>query len=228
MATAHKTRPPRKKKPRPAAGPQEQRVRLSFVDWPAYVAFTDALGEQHVRVTYADGEMEIMTIGSEHERGKKRLAALAEALAEELDVEIEPRGSMTFRREDLLRGMEPDECYWIAHASVMCGREDYDATRDPPPDLGMEVEITQSTLDRMEIYAKLKIPEVWCWDGETLRFYGLARGRYAEISHSRAFPQVRAEDLLPFLVIKAGVSHSSAVKAFRKWVRERIAEGWKK
>jgi Uma2 family endonuclease len=226
MATAQKPR--RQRKQPKLQPPAEQLIRLSFIDWPTYVAYSDGLGPRRVRVTYADGEMELMTVSREHELAKTLLARLVEALSEELEIEAEGAGSMTFRREDLLRGMEPDECYWIQHESIMRGRTSFDPQRDPAPDLGIEVEISRSTMNRMEIYAKLKIPEVWTWDGQTLRFFGLVRGRrYEEITHSRAFPMLKAEDLQRFLTPKAGISQASVVRSFRLWVRQQIAQGWK-
>jgi Uma2 family endonuclease len=145
--------------------PSAQVIRYSGIDWPTYVAYYDSLGERHIRVTYADGEMEVMTVSGKHERGKTLLARLIEALFDELELDAEGAGSMTFRREDLQRAIEPDECYWIQHEPLIRDREDCNPECDPPPDLGLEVDITRSSMDRMEIYAKLKVPEVWRWDG---------------------------------------------------------------
>ena len=40
-------------------------------------------------------------------------------------------------------------------------------TVDPPPDLVIEVDITRSSLDKLSIYAALRVPEVWRYtDGE--------------------------------------------------------------
>jgi Uma2 family endonuclease len=206
----------------------EQQLRLSLIDWPTYVAFSDGLGPRHVRTTYADGEMELMTLGRKHERAKKRLAMLVEALAQELDLDIEPGGSMTCRRQDQLCGLEPDECYWIKHEPAMRNRDEFDALRDPPPDLAIEVEISRSSINRMEIYARLNVPEVWRWDGETLSFSVLVRGRrYEEATASRSFPGLRAADLQAFLKEQAGDSLGRVLQNFRKWARKQAAKGRK-
>jgi Uma2 family endonuclease len=228
MATMQKTRRASKKARSLPQPPAEQLIRLSFVDWPSYIAISDGLGERRVRATYADGEMELMTVSSKHERAKSFLGRLIVALSEELEIDAEGAGNMTIRREVLRRGLEPDDCYWIQHASIICSKESFDADLDPPPDLAVEIEVSRSTLDRMEIYAKLKVPEVWTWDTHTVRFWGLMRGRrYEEITHSRAFPMLRAADLQPCLHLKAGVSQSSVVRSVRQWVREQISKGWK-
>src|SRR5436190_459799 len=93
--------------------PVEQRFLLSGIDWSSYVGFGELLGERHVRLTYDRGSLELMTLSPKHEHGKRLLGRLVETLTEELDIGIASYGSMTFRREDLERGLEPDECYWI-------------------------------------------------------------------------------------------------------------------
>jgi Uma2 family endonuclease len=79
--------------------PAEQRLRLSLIPWETYVSYSDGLGPRHIRVTYDQGEMEIMTVSPRHENNKKRLAQLIEALTEEMNIERASFGSMTCRRE---------------------------------------------------------------------------------------------------------------------------------
>jgi Uma2 family endonuclease len=149
--------------------PAEQRFVLSGITWPAYVAFADLLDGQHVRVTYDRGRLEFMTPSPEHERSKHLLALLLAVVAEEMDIDIAGFGSMTCRREDLDRGLEPDECYWGSHEPKVRGRTEINLAVDPPPDLVLEVEISRSVLDRMDLYARLGIAEIWRWDGHSLR-----------------------------------------------------------
>jgi Uma2 family endonuclease len=207
--------------------PTEQRFVLSCVNWDAYVAFSDRLGERHVRVTFDRGELELMTLSPEHERAKSLLARFVEALTEELDIDIASYGSMTCRREDLERGLEPDECYWIAHEALVRGRDEIDFDEDPPPDLALEVEISRSALNRMGIYARLGVPEVWRWDGQTLRICVLGPdGNYTERDRSVAFPFLPMAELVRFLTGGAGLSETKRVRSFRIWVREQMARGW--
>ena len=51
----------------------EQRIRISLVPWPAYVAFCDALGEHSVRITFDQGELEFISLSRKHEMEKSRL-----------------------------------------------------------------------------------------------------------------------------------------------------------
>jgi hypothetical protein len=65
---------------------------------------------------------------------------------------------MTFRREDLDRGLEPDNCYYIQHEAAVRERDEIDLTIEPPPDLAVEVDITASSIDRLSIYMALGVP----------------------------------------------------------------------
>src|SRR5260370_1376621 len=94
-------------------GTREQRFRISGVSWEKYEQMGEWSSDRHVRLTYDRGELEIMTLSREHEHDKHVLGMLVMVLAEELDIDIDGGGSMTFKKEDLERGLEPDECYWI-------------------------------------------------------------------------------------------------------------------
>lgn len=206
--------------------PAEQRFVLSLIDWPTYVAYSDLMGERNVRVTYYQGEMEFMTLSPEHEKAKHLLVLLLAVLAEELAIDMAGLGSMTFRREDLEQGLEPDECYWIEHEPEVRGRIDIDMTEDPPPDLVLEVEISRSAINRMRLYARLGVPEVWRWDGQTLRVCLLRRGHYVEAERSRTFPFLPMDEIARFLTAGMAMSETKLLREFRAWVRQQVAQGW--
>jgi Uma2 family endonuclease len=208
--------------------PAEQRLRLSDIPWETYVLYSDGLDQRHIRVTYDQGEMEIMTVSGEHEHQKKLLGRLVEALTEEMAIDIVSTGSMTRRKKGLRRGLEPDESYWIANEAKMRGRKEFDAEVDPPPDLVLEIEISRSTLDRMAIYAALRVPEVWCWDGENLRVYLLtSKGTYRRSDRSKAFPFLPLKEFSQFLR-ETDLSETQLLRSFREWVREQNKQGWKR
>jgi Uma2 family endonuclease len=154
------------------------------------------------------------------------LARLVEALCEETMIELACYGSMTMRREGLSRGLEGDESYWIEHEAIVRGRDEIDLEVDPPPDLVLEIEVSRSTMNRMAIYAALRVPEVWTWDGKTLRVWLLgADATYRESDRSRAFPFLPLAQFARFLT-KKGVGETQLLRSFRKWVRDQMARGW--
>jgi len=206
--------------------PAEQRFRLSDISWPTYVTYSDGLGPRHVRVTYDQGEMELMTLSFEHESAKTLLGLMVAALAEEVGMDMAGGGSMTCRQEERARGFEPDECYWIVHEEAVRDRTEIDFTRDPPPDLAIEVEISRSTINRLRLYASLGVPELWRWDGQRLRVGFLQEsGEYRDSDRSLAFPFLPFTELVRFLTLR-GRSQLQIVREFRQWVREQQAIGW--
>jgi Uma2 family endonuclease len=106
----------------------------------------------------------------------------------------------------------------------MSGRRRLDLSRDPPPDLAIEVDVTNSSLDRMSIYATLGVPEVWRLVGDALTFHVLnARGVYRRSRHSQLFSQMTPSDFLPFLqeARQAG-DETPALLRFRDRLRKRL------
>jgi Uma2 family endonuclease len=197
------------------------RLILYGVPWSAYERLLRIFDETHVRLTYDRGTLEIMTLTFGHERYAYLLGRLIDALTEELGLPIAGGGSTTFKRRRRKRGLEPDQCYWIASEALVRGKTTIDLRTDPPPDLAVEVDVTRSSLNRMSIYARLGMPELWRYDGGQLTCYVLGSdGRYQEQTHSRAFPQLAPADLLPFLSLASTVDANAAVRQFRQWVRQ--------
>jgi Uma2 family endonuclease len=207
--------------------PAEQHYVLYNVDWDTYVTISDKLGERNIRLNYDGVNLEFMSTSLEHERAKTRLACLLEIVALEMGIDMLPGGSMTCRRQDLERGFEPDECYWIEHEAQMRGCDHIDFTRDPPPDLMLEVEISRSFIDRLALSARLGVPEVWRWDGERLRVMFLEpNGQYTESERSRALPFLPVAELVRFLNPETVQSETKLLRTFRDWVREQMANNW--
>ena len=127
-----------------------QRFVLDNVTWQQYEEIGKALEDRAgLRITYDRGTLELMTTSRVHEIYKTRLGRIIETLCEEFNLPMEPAGNMTFKRQDLDRGLEPDQCYWIAHEAQVRGKLEWDPMSDPPPDLVIEIEISRGTQDRM-------------------------------------------------------------------------------
>ena len=132
--------------------------------------------------------MELMSPRKEHEKIKTLLGRMVAAYAEVRDIDIESVASTTFQRRDLDRGFEADEAFYIEHADEVRSKEELDLTIDPPPDLVIEVEITSPAIKKLNVYAAMKVPEVWRHDGERLRVFRLHDDDYLEQDVSSALP----------------------------------------
>lgn len=199
-----------------------QQITLTEISWEGYETILNLLGDRPVRVTYNRGLLELMILSYAHERYKKLLARLVETLTEELNIPMEAGGSTTFKRQTLERGLEPDECFYIQNQALVRGKRSIDLNEDPPPDLVIEVEITHSTIDRMDIYAALGVPELWRWDNGALQFWVLNQQHYQQVQQSATFPQLSATDLEPFIALADQTDQTTLIRRFRAWVRENL------
>jgi Uma2 family endonuclease len=181
------------------------------------------VGDRRVRVTYDGGTMEVSVPSQRHERAAQWLGLFIPRLAEELQIAYEPLGMTTWRRPDLEKGLEPDQCYYIENQAVVREKEELDLAIDPPPDLAVEVDITRSSLDRMAIHAELGVPEVWRYDGSHLTIHQLlADGRYQLRDTSRSFPELRAVDVERFLDLGRTMDKIRWAHALCDWVRNEL------
>jgi Uma2 family endonuclease len=213
--------------------PAERGFVLRDVPWGDYLKMLQILGERHVHVTYNEGTMEVRMPSQRHEQTAQLLGLFIPKLAEALEIDYEPLGMTTWRRPDLEKGLESDQCYYIRHAAVVRQRDELDLERDPPPDLAVEVDITSSSLDRMEIYAELRVPEVWRYDGRRLTMYQLQPNRrYRASPTSLSFPGLCPADVERFLERGLTMPKLQWSREIRDWVRNELmprrnAEGGK-
>ncbi len=146
------------------------------------------------------------------------------ALSKEAGVKIYGMGSTTFRCAETNRGLEPDECYYLPSAARMRDLTLTDLAVDPPPDVAIEVDITSSVLNRMEVYAGLGIPEVRRCDGQVLEAYCLgANRRYERTPTSAAFPFLHLDEVLE--LIQYGLPRTDDVDWLgraEEWLREDV------
>ncbi|MCI0638905.1 MAG: Uma2 family endonuclease [Gemmataceae bacterium] len=199
--------------------PTPRGVLLSGIAWQTYEALLADLKDRPIRLTYDRGCLEIMPPTFNHERSKRKLGRIVETMAEELARPFVSGGSTTFRREDLERGLEPDDCFWIAHASRVLDKQEIDLRTDPPPDLALEIDIHSSSLDRLGIYAALGVPEIWRYDGDHLQVLVLKHGAYKQAKKSPTFPMLHLAKLNEFIRENIGMDDGGFVRAFRSWVR---------
>ena len=129
----------------------EERFITNGVSWQQYEELLLNLGDcPRYRVTYLEGTLEIMSPSRSHEFYKKNIGRLLEAYLEETRTPFWGLGSTTFRKQDKKGGTEPDECYCIN-------------TEKELPDLAIEIVLTSGGVDKLKVYQKLGVKEVWFW-----------------------------------------------------------------
>ena len=199
----------------------EQKVILKGVSWETYERLlAEHEGESGTRFTYDSGILEILVPSARHEKPNRLLASLVEVLAEEMALNIESLGSTTLKRPDLLKGFEPDSCFYIQHADAMRDNEEIDLTVDPLPDLVIEIDITSPSLDKFPLYAAVGVLEVWRYDGTHVTIYRLPGERYVEVTHSVVLPLLANEHATRFLEERKQTPSTVWLRAVRAWARD--------
>ncbi len=213
--------PARKKEP-------GRQVVLPGISWQAYKTIREALSERYIFLTYDKGTLEIMTLSAAHERYKGKFHLLFHLLARHFRINYENWGSFTQQRQDLDKGVEADDCYYIQSLPAVMGKIIIDLERDPPPDLAMEVDVTHSSMDRIRIYQTLKIPQVWRFDGRTLQVLVLVKGKYELREFSPTFPGIPMAELVRFVKIGIEMGEMVMTQRFEKWLRKFPVAGRKR
>jgi Uma2 family endonuclease len=201
----------------------ERRFVIYNLGWQGYQTLLKLFGDDGPRMNYDRGNVELMSPHIIHERIKKLMGRMVEAVTEELDIPCVAAGSTTFNSEILDRGLEADDCFFLANAGRIRGMESVDMTIDPPPDLAIEIEITTSLIDKLGIYAALGVPEIWKHDGEVLTVLLLQPdGTYAPSETSASFPFLPMGEIARFLREYEPINDTRWGRAFRAWVRDEI------
>lgn len=166
----------------------DHRVIVANASWEHYELELAMRGEKSVpRLAYLEGAMELMSPSRDHERITSYLGRLIEVFAEVHDIELSPYRSWTLKNERNA-GAEPDECYIIGA----------DQSKERP-DLVIEVIWTTGGLDKLEIYRRLGIDEVWFWIDGKLDVHALRGGVYERAATSRWLPGLDLDLLCTFL-----------------------------
>ena len=203
--------------------PVGQSILLENVSWQAFETLLVEIGEHRAaRVAYDEGILEIMAPLPEHEYYKEAIGVLVQDLADVVDIDYETLGSTTWKRQDLLAGVEPDNCFYFQNEAVIRGKLDFDLTKDPPPDLVLEIDVTHKCLNRFPIYARLGVPEIWRYEKAQIKIYQLQGNGYVETNTSLVFPLTLIQQIIPFIQQHRAAGKKSMRRAFRDWVRQQI------
>jgi Uma2 family endonuclease len=204
--------------------PISQRVVLPNISWETFEIMLAEMGDNRItRVAYDQGTLEIMTPLMPHEHNKRLIEKLIDTLAEELNLNIKSIGSTTCKRKNLKRGVEPDSGFYIANEPVMRAKQTLDLTIDPPPDLVIEVDYTNSSVDRLAIYQALGVNELWRYDEPTMLIYLLRGNKYILCNYSPTFRNLPLTIEIPrFLAASLNIGEIAMIREFRTWIKQEL------
>jgi Uma2 family endonuclease len=178
---------------------------LHNVEWATYCKLRDDPANDHLRMTYLDGDLTIVSPQLVHDTDSRGLVFVVLAVARAYRVRFLAVGTTTLRKEGRTElhgaGKEPDEGFYLGdNATRIRTKTVLDLSIDPPPSLALEVENTTSSEAALPTYARIGVPEVWRFDAveRTLWFGRLVEDHYEEVNRSLNLPW-----LTPTFVLEA-------------------------
>ena len=166
-----------------------QRVVWHQVPWSYYEAQLALRGKASVpRMAYLEGTLEMMSPSKDHARIKSYVGHLLVAYARARGIELSPCGAWILKHAPRASGAEPDECYLVGS----------DQSRDRP-DLAIEVVWTHGGVDKLEIYRRLGVPELWFWRSGAIEIYVLGEDGYDRAERSACLPKLEVDVLCAYL-----------------------------
>lgn len=164
----------------------ERCIVLSSVTWLQFetieAAFENVPG---VKFTYLDGTLEIITLSPEHEETKSTIGLLVEAYMREKGIRFYVKGGPTLGSEEQGARKEPDESYNLG-------------TKKSIPDLAIEVMFTSGGIDKLALYKRLGVPEVWFWEDGQIKVYYL-QTEYEPVKRSQLLPELDIDVLARYI-----------------------------
>ena len=198
---------------------------LRGVTYGMYVRLRKDPRNDHFRMTYYDGTLELMSPEYAHERPCQLLGLLVRAVAAVLKIPHLGSGSTTIRRGERTlpkgKGKEPDQGFYFAHLGAIAGKDRINLDVDPPPDLWIEVDNRGSSKGRLPVYAELGVPEAWRYRARSgkLWFGRLESGSYISIDRSLSLPMLTPE-LVRFALAQCGRDDGAWSNWLRTWAEE--------
>ena len=195
---------------------------LQDISWSDFESILEDLGEHRSsRISYSNGVMEIMVPLPEHEKHKEIIGEIVRILLDKLSIDFEGLGSTTFKNVPMAQAVEADTCFYIKNYRAVIGKDRLDLTIDPPPDLAIEIDITNRT--RLDNYLLLKVPELWRYSRTGLQIYLLQGDSYTESLTSPNFPNIPIVKLIETYVKQAQIEgRSKAIRALRAWIEQNL------
>ena len=200
--------------------PDDAMLVLNDVSWNDYEQLLKDLETRPgMRVTYKEGRLEIMSPSPKHEKIKTFVHDLITVFCEEKGLVMENLGSTTYKRKRDEQGAEPDVCFYVTNVEQIIGKDEVNPDSDPLPDVVVEIDITNQSGTKFEIYADFRVPEIWRYHRGRFYMYRLSGAGYIEIPSSDSFGGLTAAILADFIEQSRTQGRTVALTAFRDWIR---------
>lgn len=162
----------------------DQILIVAGITWTDYEKF-DSIEYQGYRVSYLNGVITIVSPSSNHETIAEVINYLVVAYCRQYNLLYFPMRSTTLKKPPLA-GKEPDVSFAFG-------------TKKSLPDLAIEVVYSSGGILDLEKYKYLGVKEVWFWQNNRIKFYGLIDSDYVELHNSDCLSQLSPDFLISFI-----------------------------
>ena len=201
--------------------PPNGTLLLHNVSWEEYERVLDEFAQKSAyRVSYNNGVLKIMSPRFDHEFPKDVAFKVVTIYADEFDIDVDGYRSTTWRKKKKAKGAEADTSFYIKNAAKVRKIKDFDLNLEVAPEIVVEVDTTNESWDKFEIYAALGVEEIWRCDGTNYQIYKLIQNKYEPIDSSVSLPLISGKLLTEFLEIGREIGQTAMAKEFRKRLRE--------
>lgn len=135
---------------------------LTEMNWEDY----ERLSQDNLkyRLSYLNNVISVVSPSRNHERIATTIGILINAYCRKHQIPYFTLGTKDIKKQ-FIAGKQPDASY--------CFKVEKD-----PPDLAIEVNYTSGSINDLEKYKLLNVPEVWIWQNDSISFYQLENGEY--------------------------------------------------
>ncbi|MDQ3341126.1 MAG: Uma2 family endonuclease [Myxococcota bacterium] len=177
-------------------------------EWATYQALLAARGDgRSPRIAYLDGVLQLMSPSRTHESITCVIGLLIAEYCLARGLPFSANGAWTQKAELEEAGLEPDACFVFGQLPLQKDR----------PDLAIEVVWTSGGINKLEIYRRFGIAEVWFWENDRITVHVLDGAHYVEVERSGCLPTIDIAVIARLSVVEP---HSAAILELREILRQ--------
>ena len=209
----------------PDRADEEKRIVLPDVGWEVYDLLSASLRDgSPIRMTYDGKDLEIMTTSDIHDNFRSLMGLIVHEVTVALDIPHTGSGSTTWKRPEIARGLEADDSFYfrVEKFPIVAAarkRRAMDIADYPNPDLAIEGDISPPEVDREDIYKKLKVEEIWYFDGKEVTIKRLGEHGNDAVAEQSQFLPIKAVEIRRWLVEEDSNDRVAWTLRLRAWCR---------
>ncbi len=176
--------------------------------WEDYQTLQRSLGDSiFPRLKFNQGEIKLMVPLPEHGKQLDIVVDMVKVLLRHQGLSFDSYHETTIGLPEY-SGIIPDHFFYIGEIPVV-GKLRIDWSKDPAPDLAIELDVTSFT--NVNDYLRYKIKEVWIIRQQQISIYQFQEACYIQVEESQFFPKLDLNSILAKCLLDAYELGSGAI-----------------